>query len=110
MFFKFERTVALALGAVAAAGLLTACVNTSPGPNPQVTVTAPSIPIDTSKSLREQADEVVTGYCKLRNSPVASAAAEEAKRLMNTIIIEAQKEGVQIPTFDPGSPKVCQGK
>lgn len=109
MFVKSWHISATAVGAMLVATFVSGCatVGTNPSNEPTMSVT---IPVDTSKSLQQQADEVITAYCKVRDTPAASAVAESAKRLMNALIAEAQRQGVQIPMFDPGNPKTCQGK
>lgn len=88
-------------------GLLTGCVTVnSPSNTPNVTVapptSLPTIPVDTTKSLKEQAEEVKQGYCKLRNTPVASEAARVAKEAWNKLAEAARREGVvDFPAFDP---------
>jgi PBP1b-binding outer membrane lipoprotein LpoB len=116
MFFATRRLIAAIIGGVVASGLLSGCVSIDPKPTvPTVAVTAPSlppIPVDTSKSFEEQVEELKTGfakvYCPVRNTPLADALADEGKRLWNEIASRAQGQGVAIPGFDPGDPKMCQ--
>lgn len=114
MFFKYQQMIAVVLGGIFVTGLLSGCVSTTPGPNPQTTVTLPAIPVDTSKSFDEQMAEIKTGfakvYCPVRNTPLANAIAEEGKGLWNELAKRAAAQGVTIPEFDPGDPKICQGK
>ena len=117
MFFGGRRMIAAVLGGVMMAGLLSGCVSVTPGSGsaaPTATVTLPTIPVDTSKSFDEQMTEIKTGfakvYCPVRGTPLASAIAEEGKGLWNDLANRAKAHGVTIPTFDPGDPKMCQGK
>lgn len=117
MFFGMRRMIAAILGGVVMIGLLTGCVTVTPGPGtaaPTATMALPTIPVDTSKSIDEQMTEIKTGfakvYCPVRNTPLASAIAEEGKGLWNDLANRAKAQGVIIPTFDPGDPQICQGK
>ena len=112
--FVHRHYAAAVLGLGLAGGLLTGCVsvNSGPGAPPTATVAAPpppTIPVDTTKSLDEQFAELKSYYCKLRQSAAGEAVTTTVKEAWNKLAAEATSQGVKdVPTFDPGDPKMCQ--
>lgn len=110
MLLHVRRHMAqVVLAGLISAGLLAGCTVTIP--EPKVTVPAPTIPVDPSKSVDDQLKELEAGfkklYCPVRTTPRADAIVDEAKRIWNGIADQAKKDGLPVPAFDP-SEKMCQ--
>lgn len=115
MFFPIRRIVCVLLGLFFIGGMVTGCVTVTQGPAPRATVSIPPpppLPIDTTKSLPEQVEELKVGfakvYCPVRESPVADAIVTEAKGIWNKLAADAKRDNIPIPEFDPNDPKMCQ--